>query len=417
MTPDTTSTPAPSGPSSDWWPASLPPAAREGAVLVLLAASAVLSFVLVPERELTPATAVIAFAPLVPLPWRHAAPVRAFVAVEVLALGARVAFGPNGPADLIVLVALYAVATRRGPGWAAAAVGIDVALLAGAAVAGDLPPSQLGSELLGQAAVGVVVALFGVYMASRRAHLEAVEDRAKRLARTMELEAQAAVDAERRRIARELHDVVAHHVSVMTLHAGALQRHLEVAGADAELISAAEGVRSTGQEAMQELGRMLDLLHRDRDAEQTAPQPTLRDLDGLVERMRQVGMPVELTTDGQIDDVPPGLALTVFRIAQEALTNTLRHAGPVDTEVDLSVTADTIELEVRDHGTSESPPAYPREPGASGKGLAGMRERAGLYGGQVVAGPHPAGGFLVRAEVPRSGDPTGSTRGVPAPGD
>ncbi len=234
--------------------------------------------------------------------------------------------------------------------------------------------------------------------------MHAVEERARRLARTNELEAQAAVEEERRRIARELHDVVAHHVSVMTLHAGALQRHLEVAGADAELTAAAAGVRTTGQEAMQELGRMLDVLHHERDAERTAPQPALGDLEGLVERMREVGMPVELSVDGPVGDVAPGVALAVYRIAQEALTNTLRHAGPVRTEVDLVVTSGTVRLEVRDHGRPQEPPTYPLGLVTGGNGLRGMRERAALYAGQVTAERHPGGGFVVRAELPRSTD-------------
>lgn len=377
-------------------------------MLALLAASALLALALVPERALTPTAVALALAPLVPLPWRHVAPVRVLLLVELLAFGARLAFGPNGPADVVVLVALYAVASRRGPGVSAAAVVLDVGLLAAAMlVAGDLPLGQLGSELLGQAVLGIVVALFGAYTASRRAHLRAVEGRATRLARTNELEAQAAVEEERRRIARELHDVVAHHVSVMTLHAGALQRHLEVQGADPELTAAAQGVRTTGQEAMQELGRMLDVLHRDRDAGHTTPQPTLRDLDGLVQRMREVGMPVDLTVTGPVDDVSPGVALTVHRIAQEALTNTLRHAGPVRTEVTLAVTPDAVRLEVRDHGTQQDPPSYPADPGTGGRGLRGMRERAALYAATLTAQRHPGGGFVVRVEVPLSPDATG----------
>lgn len=381
-------------------------------MLVLLGASAVFALAVVPERELGPAAVAVALLPLLPLPWRHVAPVRAFLAVELLALGARAMFGPNGPTDVIVLVALYGVASRRGPGWTAAAVGIDVALLTvSAGLGAGLSSGELGSEVLGQAVVGIAVALFGAYVSSRRSYLRATEDRAQRLARTAELEAQAAVDEERRRIARELHDVVAHHVSVMTLHAGALKRQLEVGGADAELVDAAEGVRTTGKEAMQELGRMLDVLHREPDAESTSPQPVLRDVEGLVERMRQVGMPVDLEVEGPVDDVPSGVALAVYRIAQEALTNTLRHAGAVRTEVSVVVTRTTVELEVRDHGTSGAPPNYPSEQGHGGKGLQGMRERAALYAGHVTAEPHPEGGFVVRAELPRSVATDGTTGG------
>ena len=369
--------------------------------MAVLAVSAVTGLLVAPDRGMSAGSLALALAPLLALPWRHRAPLATFAMVELLALGARVAFGPNGPADLVVLVVLYGVASRRGPRWAALAVAVDVmALGVTAGMAAELPAAELRNELLGQGVLGLLVVLFGMYVAARRAHLQALEDRAARLARNTELEARAAVDDERRRVARELHDVVAHHVSVMTLHAGALERQLQVGGAGHELVDTAGQMRTTGQEAMYELRHMLDVLRHDRDEDATAPQPTLQDLDSLVERMRTVGMPVALTRRGPLERVPAGMALTLHRIVQEALTNTLRHAGPVATEVALQVTEDAVELEVRDHGPAPMPPTYPRRDEGGGHGIAGMRERAALYAGEVTAGPHPEGGFRVHVRMP-----------------
>ena len=379
----------------------IPAVVRETLLLTLLAASAVLALLVAPDRGLTWDGLLLALAPLPAVAFRRRAPLAAFLAVEALAVGARVAFGPNGPADLVVVVAMYAVASRCRPRWAAVAVVVDVVAMAAAvSMGGNLSATELRGEVIGQVAIGVVVVLVGLYAAARRARMDALRDRAARLARTSELEARAAVEDERRRIARELHDVVAHHVSVMTLHAGALQRQLERAGADGELAAAAGEMRATGQEAMRELRRMLGVLHDGDDAER-GPQPNLTDLAALADRMREAGMAVTVTATGPLEDVPAGMALSIFRIAQEALTNTLRHAGPVPADLTVAVEPERVRLWVRDHPDATVPPTYqPGEP-SSGHGLAGMRERAALYAGSIVAGPHPDGGFLVEAELPR----------------
>jgi signal transduction histidine kinase len=379
----------------------VPAAAREAAVLAALAGSALLAFAIDPARSFSVEGVVLSLAPLLVIPWRHEAPIATFVAVELLIVGARAEFGANGPTDLIALVALFAVASHCRARWAWAAVALDVVLLGlSTSFGSSIPDGELAGEIVGQVVVAVLVVLGGLYLRARRDHLEALAERADRLARTHELEARAAVEEERRRIARELHDVVAHHVSVMTLHAGALERRLRTVEVPPELVDAATEVRVTGQEAMQELRHLLGLLRTDDASDDRGPQPDLGHLEDLVERVRETGMPVTLDVTGAVDRVSAGLALSLYRITQEALTNTLRHAGPVPAEVTVDVGERRVELEVRDHGLPAAPPSYePREP-VSGHGLAGIRERVALYDGEVVASAHPDGGFVIRAVIP-----------------
>lgn len=384
-----------------------PTVVREGLVLALLAGSAVVAFVVDPGRELSPGGLALALAPLVVLGWRHRAPVAVLLTVEVLAVAVRLEFGPNGPSDLMILVALYAVASRAGPWLAAMGVAVDLVLLGTTTALGDaVPVAQVRGELIGQAVIDVVVVLVALYVATRRQHLQALSDRADRLARTQELEAQAAVDRERRRIARELHDVVAHHVSVMTLQAGAVQRRLQALDVPAELDTAVGELRTTGHEAMQELRRLLGVLRTDPAADPHHPQPGLDDVPDLVTRVRDAGLDVSLALDGPVDVPTGGLALTAYRIVQEALTNTLRHAGAVPATVDVTVTDEQLQVEVRDHPRTPPLPRYGRGDDApSGHGLTGMRERVELYGGTLTAAAQADGGFLVRAELPLRAPP------------
>lgn len=383
----------------------LPRALSEGGLMALLAVLATISaWVLQPEVPLTTGLLVGAL-PLLVLWRRRDAPILVFALVEVLAAPSRVLTGANGPAEMAILVAIYTLASHRPGGATAAAVAFDVVAMTTLLALG--PGSDaLGVEVLGQASGAVVAALLGLYVRSRRATEQALRERAERLERERELTARAAVDEERRRIACELHDVVAHHVSVMTLHAGALERRLATSDDEASR-EAAAGIRTTGQQAMTELRRLLGLMHRDEDEDGTTPQPDLASLELLVARMRDAGMEVPLTVTGANTQVSAGMALAVYRIVQEALTNTLRHAGPVPTEVAVRVDSAEVEVRIRDHGRGPAhPPAYPdRVPAdpatTGGRGLLGMRERAALFAGTVEAGPHPDGGFEVVAVLPR----------------
>jgi signal transduction histidine kinase len=380
-------------------PRHLPSAATEGALLVLLAALAALSAGLATTEVAFPLGLLVGVLPLLALWKRRDAPVLVLVLVELLAAPSRLLLGANGPAELAVLVAVYTVASSRSLRTVLAVVTLDaVAMTALLAIGSD--GAVLNVEVVGQLSTAVVAALLGLYVRSRRATEQALRERAERLEREQELTARAAVDEERRRIARELHDVVAHHVSVMTLHAGALERQLRATGADASSLQAAASIRSSGQQAMTELRRLLGLLRREEDDDARAPQPDLAALELLAERMRGTGMVVSLSVDGPADEVSAGMALAVYRIVQEALTNVLRHAGPVPVEIGVDVHDAEVAVRIRDHGAqADQPPSYPGATG--GRGLLNMRERAALFAGKVEAGPHTDGGFEVRARLPR----------------
>ena len=240
--------------------------------------------------------------------------------------------------------------------------------------------------------------LVGQAIRSRQLRADAFEDKATRLENEQELARQAARAAERARIARELHDVVAHSVSVMVVQAGAA-RHI-VRTSPTQAHEALSAVESVGRETMAELRRLLGVLNCDSEEDsgtvQLAPQPGAEQLGALVRRVRDAGLPVSLRVMGQARALSPGINLAVYRIAQEALTNALKYAGQAPTEVLLTYTRTELALEIRDEGRD-----YPRfdEPG-TGHGLAGMRERVALYGGRLEAGPRPGGGFLVHAWLP-----------------
>ncbi len=200
-----------------------------------------------------------------------------------------------------------------------------------------------------------------------------------------------AVAEERTRIARELHDIVAHCVSVMVIQAGAAEDLLD---RDPERAHAPlQSVQDTGRQTIAELQRMLGLLRNGAVAPALNPQPGTAQLSTLVHQMNDIGLPVELTVEGCPRPLSPGVELAVYRVAQEALTNTVKHAGPATARVVLRYSDDAVELEVIDDGCG---------PGGrdGGHGLIGMRERAALYGGTLQVGPLPRGGFCVRLALP-----------------
>ncbi|WP_329110103.1 sensor histidine kinase [Micromonospora sp. NBC_01699] len=237
---------------------------------------------------------------------------------------------------------------------------------------------------------------------ARRATIRALEERARVAEENQRSMADQAVADERRRIARELHDVVAHHVSVMSVLATGARRVLarDPAAADEALGSIAETSRTT----LRELRRLLDVLRTDAEpAAELAPQPGLAGLESLVDQVREAGLPVSLRVDGVPAPLEPSLALTVFRIVQEALTNALKHAGTATAQVRLTYGVYWLVVEILDTGRGPS-----LDPNPAGHGLVGMRERVALYGGTLRTGPRPGGGYRVYAKVPmeRSGVPS-----------
>ena len=231
-----------------------------------------------------------------------------------------------------------------------------------------------------------------VFVTAREGHAREAEERAEQLAIEQETAAERAVAEERQRIARELHDVIAHSVSVMTVQAGAVRRLL-LPEQERER-QALEVVESTGREALTEMRRLVGLLREQGTMPEFAPQPSLRTLDILIGTVREAGLEVELDVQGEERELPPGVDLSAYRLVQEALTNTLKYAGPAQAWVTLRWRDDELELEVANNGSSEA------ASNGTGHGLAGMRERVALCGGTLETGPRDGGGFVVRCHLP-----------------
>jgi signal transduction histidine kinase len=236
-----------------------------------------------------------------------------------------------------------------------------------------------------------VVAVAGRILRARDLAHAAVRTHAQRLESERDETVRAAVLEERARIARELHDIVGHSVSVMVVQAGAAEDLLDRDPQRAR--TPLRSVQETGGHAIGELRRMLGLLRDGNSEPALAPQPGTAQLDELVEQMAEVGLPVELRVEGTPRPLSPGVELAAFRVVQEALTNTLKHAGPATSTVVLRYGDDALDLEVLDDGNST------RSNGA-GHGLIGMRERVAIYDGRIEAGPRAEGGFAVRVHLP-----------------
>jgi signal transduction histidine kinase len=240
-------------------------------------------------------------------------------------------------------------------------------------------------------------------------------DRAERLAglaqdlvAEQERRAREAVEEERARIASELHDAVAHTVSVMTVRVAGVRRHLDRDPAAAQHRDALLDVERLGREAVGELHRTVGLLRAGEPAEAPlAPLPRLSDLDRLLGRLRAAGMPVGLRVTGVPRSLPPGLDLAAYRVIQEALGNTLRHAGPTRADVHLDYGGTSLAIAVTDDGPVRVGARSAEPVGPGGHGLLGMRERVAVYGGTVEAGPADGGGFAVRATLPLPGEADG----------
>jgi signal transduction histidine kinase len=230
--------------------------------------------------------------------------------------------------------------------------------------------------------------LAGVFVHARR---QAVSLSAHSAA--LQRQAEQATAAERARIARELHDIVAHHLSVIVLQAAGARAQGKPAG------TTLEKIENSARQALAETRRLLGVL-RDPDEETgLAPQPGIGDLDALAASVQAAGLPVNLVISGDRAALPAAVDVSVYRIVQEALTNALKHAGPARADVTIGCAPDTVTIEITDNGIGEPGPLTP----ADGHGLAGMRERAAVFGGELAAGPRPGGGFGVRARLPLGG--------------
>jgi signal transduction histidine kinase len=340
-------------------------------------------------------TLVLALTPalLVPLVWRRRAPYAVFAVIFAAAL-AQLFVSSDLTHDVALLVAFYTVAANEPPRRVLAAA---VALEVGAVLAALRYIKPGSSQVWSWVFASVVVAaagLLGYYARTRRVHLASLVDRAERLERERDREARLAAAAERARITREMHDIVAHSIAVM------------IALADGAAYTAAESpdqavtimaqVSATGRSALAEMRRLLGVMRQPTAPEHT-PQPTLADVDDLLTTVRAAGLSTRLAVTGRPAPLPPSAQLALYRIIQEALTNTLKHARATSAEVHLTYLPGEVGLEVTDDGKQrqDGQPGQPGTGSATGHGIIGMRERAAVFGGEVSAGPRAGGGWRV----------------------
>ncbi|MEE4540931.1 histidine kinase [Streptomyces sp. V4-01] len=330
---------------------------------------------------------------VVPLAWRRQAPLVVFGCVAGAAFVQWLA-DVRTPADAALLLALYTVAATRDRGRMLAAFAVLEAgiLLATLRWSLHVRPTAMFVSL---SAMAVAATVIGANVRGRRERMTFLEDRAVRLERERDQRAQLAVAGERARIAREMHDIVTHNLSVMVALADgavfAQDASPERAGA------AMRQVGVTGRQAITDMRRFLGVLRADEPDALRHPMPGIAQLGALTEQVRAAGLPTRLEIAGEPAAVGGAAQLTVFRLVQEALTNTLKHAPPgARAEVRLSCRPDAVSLTVTDDGAG----VVGGDPsGALGHGLPGMRERAAAYGGRLAAGPQPGGGWRVAAEL------------------
>jgi signal transduction histidine kinase len=326
--------------------------------------------------------------------WRRRAPL-AVLAVVLVAWASTIG---SGYADLggVAIIALYSAGRyAANDRWAYLGVGAAIFVVTLDNLADPAP--------WGEAVFGAVVMFVAWYVGRR---LSMRQERAAQLLREQAAEARRIVIEERARIARELHDVVAHRVSLMTVQAGAAKA---VAAQDPEgALRAMGAVEEAGRQALEELRHLLGILRPETDPDGLGPQPGLADLPRLVEQIRRAGLDVSLATDGVAAELPARVDLFAYRIVQEALTNVLKHACPgAHSQVRLGSDSSGIVIEVLDDGRGATvlPGLDPDDAGARGHGIVGMRERARLLGGTLDARPRPGGGFSVVAHLPTGGEP------------
>ncbi len=342
----------------------------------------------------------LCFAFSVPLYWRRRYPL-AVLAVTFAAGLVQVTAAAAGPMnaitrpdfyDLGIIIAIYS-AVAYGTRWTR--VLAVVAGTAGAATGAMLwlgPRMSTSNLAVGLGALFAPVLLawaIGINARTRRAYLAGLVERAARLEREREALALVAVAQERERIARELHDIVAHGVSLMVVQSDGAEAAIKQQNM-AEVSNAITAIGRAGRDALTELRLLLGMLRSEHEI--AGPQPGTDQLEDLI---ASVPAKVRLSIEGPQRELPRGLALAVFRIVQEALTNTIKHAGPdASADVRLSYRNSALEVEVSDDGRGMT------SPDATGHGLIGMRERVAMFGGTLTAGPQPTGGFRVRALLP-----------------
>jgi signal transduction histidine kinase len=312
----------------------------------------------------------------------------------------------NGSVLVAPMIAVYTVASltdvRR-----AVAYGLGTLVVLGSASIAVNPLGRFGGsvEILPFMTAAVVVA--GIAVANRRAYVESIRDRA-------EQDARRRVDEERLRIARELHDVVAHTMATINVQAGVAAHVLSTR--PETVAESLQAIKTASKEGLRELRAILNVLRQADDADPTQPVPGTAQLGTLITGARGAGLDTTLSVTGEPAPLPAAVDLAAYRIVQESLTNAIRHAGPATAAVSLGYHHDELRIEVTDTGRGPAPgpgnTSHGHNGNGGGHGLAGMRERAATVGGSLETGPGPAGGFRVAARLPFSGKPIDAREGA-----
>ena len=334
---------------------------------------------------------------VLPLVWRRRAPLTVFLAVASMAYvqWSNSILVPTG--DLAVLIGLHAVAAystvrRLVLAFAVAEVGVVLAAIRWA------PDHETPKAFVLLSGLTTAAAVIGLNQRTRRAYTASLEDRAARLERERDQQAQIVAAEERARIARDVHDIVTHSLSVMIALTDGAAYALPTAPEQAA--DAIDKASAIGRQAITEMQAVLEVLRAGSGGLlELHPQPALQQLDGLIAEVRAAGLPVELVVEGEAPAIASGAQLTIYRVVQESLTNARKHTAPGTTaRVRIGYGPETVDIEIVDDGTTPAGPASPPQR-SQGHGLTGMRERVAVYGGRLEAGPDPSGGWRVHTTL------------------
>ena len=340
-----------------------------------------------------PTVGVLTLLLLARLRFPFAAPAAYWLLAMAISFGDGVLLAFVGSLSIVGLASAFLLGNLRNP--LKAGAGLIITLVGIVVVVYNIP-GETASDLVFIPLRYVVAWVAGYALRERAEQAEAAEERAAQAEREREAAARVAVAEERARIARELHDIVAHAVSVMVLQVGAVRHKLP--DSLAEDREALTGVERAGRTALAEMRRLLAAMRREGDEAELLPQPGLDGLDSLLDEIGRAGLPVELHVEGKPFPLPRGIDLSVYRIVQEGLTNALKHAHASDADVTVRYRPDELQIEVRDNGrggvTSDG----------LGHGLIGVRERVKIYGGKMSAGTAIDGGFVLSTRLPLGQD-------------
>jgi signal transduction histidine kinase len=322
-----------------------------------------------------------------------AAPTAYWLLAGAISFGDGLLLAFIGSLGVVGLASAFLLGNLRSP--MKAGVGLIIVLAGIVVVVYNIPGPQTVGDFVFIPLRFVVAWVAGYALRERAEQAEAAEERAVHAELEREATARIAVAEERVRIARELHDIVAHAVSVMVLQVGTVRHNLPAASEDHDLL---RGVERAGRTALAEMRRLLAAMRREGDEAELSPQPGLDGLDSLLDEVSRAGLPVELHVDGTPFPLPRGIDLSAYRIVQEGLTNALKHAHASDADVTVRYRPDELEIEVRDNGQGSA------TNGGLGHGLIGIRERVMIYGGKMTAGTSVDGGFVLTTRLPLAED-------------